>query len=241
MSDTISMLTAALKSDESSLKTISHNIANSNNVAYRREIGITQSFSKVSEAFLTSQFSSLTVPEFFTETDMTPGGLRSSPEPLHVAIEGPGFFVVSTPTGDILTRKGDFQRNAAGQLATENGHPVLGEGGPISLGAQSPSIDSNGTLWSAGKELGRLLVVSVPDVAALQSMGGGTFSAGDMEFATTATTSSVRQGYLESANVSAVNEMIRLMEVLRHFETAQRFVRGYDEMMSQAISQLGRV
>ena len=30
------------------------------------------------------------------------------------------------------------------------------------------------------------------------------------------------------------------METMRHFETAQRLVRGYDQMMEKAISELGR-
>jgi flagellar basal body rod protein FlgG len=35
--------------------------------------------------------------------------------------------------------------------------------------------------------------------------------------------------------------MVRLIETMRHFETTQRFVRGYDDMMSKAITELGKV
>ena len=41
--------------------------------------------------------------------------------------------------------------------------------------------------------------------------------------------------------MESVQEMIRLMETMRHFEGVQRFVRGYDDMMGKAISELGKV
>lgn len=241
MSDTISMLTAALTSDASSLETISHNIANANNVAYRREIGVSQSFANVADTLVAPVLQVPSAPQFGTAVDMTAGGMSSSSEPLHLAIEGPGYFLVSTPTGEMLTRRGDFQRNQEGNLATREGHVVVGDGGAIALGSDSPSIDSGGTVWIDGQAINRLRIVSVPNTNQLKSLGDGYFAPSDANELTVSADTQVRQGFLENSNVSHVNEMVRLMEVLRHFETAQRFVRGYDEMMSQAISQLGRV
>lgn len=51
----------------------------------------------------------------------------------------------------------------------------------------------------------------------------------------------VRQGFLETSNVTPVGEMVQMMETLRHYEAAQRFVRGYDELLEKAISELGKV
>lgn len=74
MSDTISMLTAALTSDASSLETISHNIANANNVAYRREIGVSQSFANVADTLVAPVLQVPSAPQFGTAVDMTAGG-----------------------------------------------------------------------------------------------------------------------------------------------------------------------
>jgi hypothetical protein len=35
--------------------------------------------------------------------------------------------------------------------------------------------------------------------------------------------------------------MVQKKEAMRHFESAQRFARGYDQLMEQAIRELGKV
>jgi flagellar basal body rod protein FlgG len=53
------------------------------------------------------------------------------------------------------------------------------------------------------------------------------------------TPSSLRTGFLETSNVSSPQEMVRLTETVRHFESLQRLVQGYDETLEKTIRKLG--
>ena len=65
--------------------------------------------------------------------NMREGSLDPTGNPLDVAVEGPGLFVVQTPSGIRFTRAGNFHLNTKGQLVTSDGSPVMGLGGPIKL------------------------------------------------------------------------------------------------------------
>ena len=64
-----------------------------------------------------------------TYTNMTPGSMQETGEPLDFAIEGSGFFAVKTAQGVRYTRDGQFTTSAAGVLTDANGDPVLGAKG----------------------------------------------------------------------------------------------------------------
>jgi flagellar basal-body rod protein FlgG len=49
----------------------------------------------------------------------------------------------------------------------------------------------------------------------------------------------VRQGYTESSNVVAADEMVRLIEAMRRFEAGQKIIQSYDSMLEKALSRLG--
>jgi flagellar hook protein FlgE len=55
------------------------------------------------------------------------GAIQSTGSPLDAAIQGNGFFIVQSPTGEIeYTRGGNFQVNAQGDLTTPTGELVQG-------------------------------------------------------------------------------------------------------------------
>ena len=51
----------------------------------------------------------------------------------------------------------------------------------------------------------------------------------------------VVQNALEASNVDSTDEMIKLMQVKRQFETNQKFVKMQDETVQKAATELGRV
>ncbi len=65
--------------------------------------------------------------------DFSEGAIQRTGNPLDVAIKGNGYLVVQTPRGVRYTRNGALITNAAGQLVTDEGYPVLGENGPITF------------------------------------------------------------------------------------------------------------
>lgn len=243
MSDTMALIEATLRSDAEAVRVIGHNIANAQVTGYRRQIpvsSISETYAAIAdEANAQMRATQLTAPTTAVQSDMRAGSMRSTGRPLDVALEGGGFFVVQSAQGSLLTRKGDLQISAEGVLTT-NGAPILGEQGVIDVGIGVPQIDADGTVRVDGQMLDRLRVVQVTDENSLQYLGNGMFSVASGAMVSDEQ-ASLRQGFLEESNISPVGEMVQLMEAMRRFESAQRFARGYDQLMEQAIRELGKV
>lgn len=177
-------------------------------------------------------------------TDMRPGTLRATRRSLDVALTGNGFFEVLTPTGPAYTRHGEFHLDGAGRLVTAQGEAVAGEAGEIVLRTRTPSINAQGLVEEDGKSAGQLKVVVFEHPERLVHLGGGRYvpavDAGRaMLPADIGTGIEVRQGYLENANVSAMQDMLDLMQSMRHMETMQKVTQYADDMLGTAIRRLG--
>ncbi len=135
------------------------------------------------------------------------------------------------PKAERLTRRGDFRIDSQGNLATVSGDAVLGTNGPIRIGSARPTIEADGAVRVEGSVVDRLRLVEVADEKALQSAGNGLYRLAEGAEPLDTRSSQVRQWFLETSNVQSVDEMIALMETMRRFEAAQRFIRGYDTMV----------
>jgi len=153
-------------------------------------------------------------------------------------LEGDGYFVLAGPAGEVYTRQGNFQLDARGKLVSASGFAVLGESGELVLSMGEPRIDQQGDVWEGQNLLDRLRVVQLQNPEFLESLGAGMFSVGTAA-AMQARAVNVRQGFVEAPNVSPMQEMVRLIETMRHFEASQRLLRGYDAMTGTALSTLG--
>jgi flagellar basal-body rod protein FlgG len=245
MSDIMSIVAATMHADTDALRLVGENVSSSDNVAYRRQFQVSRPDFAATESTLSGESSRATplhsrTPRVEVDVDSRPGTFKSTGEPLNVAIQGDAYFVVSTAEGDLLMRRGDFHLDPDGVLTAFSGDPVLGTEGSIHISGGSPQIDTDGTVRVANSIVGHLRLEELPPGAALQPVGDGLFSSTGGA-TTTSTTAQVHQGFLETSNVSPVNEMVRLMQTMRHFEASQRFVRTYDEMLDRAISDLGKV
>ncbi len=60
-----------------------------------------------------------------TISNFKQGNLRVTQNPLDLALDGPGFFEVSTPKGVHYTKHGSFKVSTDGRLVTSQGFPVL--------------------------------------------------------------------------------------------------------------------
>ena len=106
-----------------------------------------------------------------TYTNFRQGGLRVTQSPLDVALDGPGFIEVSTPSGIRYTRQGSLKMAMDGRLVTTEGYPVLSSqpaglaGNPLAGMAQPPQ--GGGTTTQGGVGAGRNPAsANGPDVAA---------------------------------------------------------------------------
>ena len=174
-------------------------------------------------------------------TDSRIGTLKFTGQSLDVALAGKGYFEVMTDSGPAYTRNGSFHLDARGRLVNDKGLAVMGTGGEITLGAGAAVIDANGTIRTSAAgdavTLARLKVLEFDGAGALTRLGEGLFApAPGMK---QVEESQVRQGYLENSNVNSTHEMTQLIQSMRHFETMQKVVQGYDEMLGAAIRKLG--
>ncbi len=238
MSDPVTMIRQTMESDLRALGLVAQNVANAETVGYQRGIATaTGSFIDVAGEVAADA----AAPTPTVTIDRTPGALKASAEPTHVALAGPGYFVVSEDGRDMLTRRGDFRIDRDGNLSNVSGALVQGTQGPIQVGAGTLAIDAEGHVKVDGRDVDRLLVVEPWTDGAAPAPGEGPPMSDGAGPLREVDHPQVRQGFLEQSNVSAVNEMINLMQVLRHFEMAQRYARGADDMLGTAIGTLGKL
>jgi len=194
------------------------------------------------------------IPALGTVVDTRPGGLSETGSPLDLALEGPGRFVVETPDGARLVRSGSFALDAEGRIVSEEGHPLVGTGGVLVLPPGPVQIDNRGVVTVGDERIGTLKVVRELDPGESQSAPGGgvtrperasfrddSFAAMESleELPTSEVT--VRQGYLEGSNVSALGSLIEMTTIQRSFEAVQNSVRVIDSMMETVANRIGRV
>jgi len=178
-----------------------------------------------------------------TKTDFSPGVLRDTGNPLDLAIEGRGFFVVGSPTDPRLTRAGGFIRGRDGALTTPDGAPVLDtRRRPILLPDRGAiEVDDAGTISAEGSTIATLWITDPPRVDALTRDGGTRFKAPATLDLPPATNAQVRQGALEMANVNPVLTLVEMVDAMRVYEASQRAARGVDETLSHAVNDIARV
>ena len=177
-----------------------------------------------------------------TLQDFSQGPLQRTNAPLDIAIDGPGFFTIQTPNGERYTRAGNFHLNPQGQLVTNNGQPVLGTGGPITLEPTDTNIAIAADVAGQTGERGKLRLVTFANPAQLSAQGEGLWMAPQSltPQAATGTTRAV-QGALEKSNVSAVREMNRMIEVTRTYTNISNMQQRTDELRRRAIERLAEV
>lgn len=182
------------------------------------------------------------VRDVATLRDSSEGQINETGNPLDVAINGEGYFVVQTPQGPRYTRNGRFQLDQNGQLVNQSGFAVLSQGGQaLTFGPQDRDITiaRDGTVSARGGAIGRLRVVRFDNDNALDQSGNGLFNT--PQEARDVAQPNVVQGALESSNVQSIVELTRMIEVQRAYEGAQRFIEREDDRIRTMTRELARV
>ncbi|MFN0264131.1 flagellar basal-body rod protein FlgF [Tepidamorphus sp. 3E244] len=181
------------------------------------------------------------VHDLATIRDYSPGAMVQTGNPLDVAINGEGWFVVNTPVGERYTRNGAFLLNQAGELVTNEGYQVLGEGGPMTFGTEDTdiAIASDGTVSSAAGNKGRLRVVEFETNMVLRPEGSSLFTT-DAQ-ATIAVAPRVAQGVIEKSNVQPILEISRMIEVNRAYQSLANTLEKADQLRRNAIGKLADI
>src|SRR5690606_2361304 len=180
------------------------------------------------------------VVDYGASSDFSAGAVFITGNPLDVAIEGDGWFVVQAPEGEHYTRAGSFHLDSTGQLVTASGNPVLTEGGPVhfTVADGAITIAKDGTISTEQGEKGRLRVVDFDDPDALRRVGDNLFAGEDPRPLADVR---VLQGAVERSNVQGVVEITRMIEITRNYETVSKMISQGDELLRKAIDALGSV
>ncbi|RXT15120.1 flagellar hook-basal body complex protein [Ammoniphilus sp. CFH 90114] len=188
----------------------------------------------------------------------TPGSPIATNVTTDLIINGDGFFAVK-PNPDqeavLLTRAGDFTRDATGNLVTPQGFLVLNsDGDPINIPPdeyQSFSIGTNGVISGTNldgeiTEITTIGVVMVNNPAGLNKVGGSlyevTLNAHPEEIEILAlddiegTTTQIISGQLEMSNVDLTEEFTDMIITQRGFQANSRIITTSDTMMEEIVN-----
>lgn len=237
MQQILSAILGSMHADMARMDRVAMNVSNAQTPGYKREVDPQASFASRIEA---------DQADAAPRMDIRPGVLRTTGLPLDVALVGDGWFEVSTPHGAAYTRQGNFRLDARGRLVTQQGDPVMGTNGEIQLLHGAPVIDAAGRVFDAGlpasslgTPVGQLQVWRWDFGALPRRLGNGLMAMPEERLPASGGTVQVLQGHLEASNVNPMQEMVRLLETVRHMETLQRVALGYDEMLGTSIRRLG--
>ncbi|SEK81553.1 flagellar basal-body rod protein FlgG [Butyrivibrio sp. ob235] len=169
---------------------------------------------------------------------------------------GNAFFATSFASDDPdgggqlikYTRDGNFTLTVDGYLVTSEGNNVLDvNNNPIQI---DPLADT--TILQDGRIIQNQNVVATVQVASfdspqfLQRYQDNAFIIGDGGAQVVSTTAeaanaTVNQGYLESSNISVVNEMTNIITIQRNYDTNAKAMQAEDDTLDIAVNQLGRI
>ncbi|NOQ50692.1 MAG: flagellar hook-basal body complex protein [Desulfuromonadaceae bacterium] len=174
--------------------------------------------------------------------DFTPGQLEFTGEPLHVGINGDGFFQIEQADGTFgYTRRGTFKLDPEGVLIDGNNQPVMSAGGgAMTLPGPDVDIASDGNIWYNGEQIARIAVFQFDDNAILQRAPKGIFLPSDGSQPEPHPAPQLVQNNLETSNVDMMRTMVRMNVNLRAFEATQKALRIYSDMGSKA-AEIGLV
>ncbi|RIL10780.1 MAG: flagellar basal-body rod protein FlgG [Proteobacteria bacterium] len=183
------------------------------------------------------------VQKIFTQGDLT-----STNNQLDLAIEGDGFFQIQQPDGtQAFTRAGAFQLDTSGQLVTSDGF-VVDPGITVPDDALAVIVAQDGTVsvrqpgQTTPSEIGQLTGVRFPNNAGLRAIGKNLYE--ETESSGTPTTGifsengfgRIAQGFLESSNVSVVDQVVNMITAQRAYEASSKGIQTADDMLSNAIN-----
>jgi flagellar basal-body rod protein FlgF len=235
---------------ERQMDVIANNVANVNTNGFKADRSLFQEFlmpGAHEDNFVAGRDRRLShVTDRATFHDFAAGSMEQTKNPLDVAIDGGGFFVVQTPAGERYTRDGSFQINNQGQLVNASGYPVLGGGGPIQFQQTDKQIniaaDGNITVVEGNGRTdsvrGKLKMVSFASPQQLLKEGSNLYSGGG---SAPDAASRVRQGFIEKSNVNSVLEMSRMIEVTRTYTQISALLQQQHDMHKSAIDKLAEV
>lgn len=174
-------------------------------------------------------------------TSFTPGVLNETGIASDFAISGTGFFAVEMQGGQRgYTRGGNFKVDNEQRLVTQEGYPVLGidsQNNVSSIIVENDRLNVDQKGYINGTQQ-KLMTVDFADYNALALKENSIYTT--TQGGEPMNDSTISQGYLEGSNVNLLDEMVKMIEVSREFESNQRTLKVIDETLQKTVNEIGR-
>ncbi|MGB4475577.1 MAG: flagellar hook-basal body protein [Bacillota bacterium] len=245
---------------------IANNLANVSTNGYKRSGALNTQFDEVLLMNLSqrdprsSRVGPLSrgVRTYESYVDFSHGTVTETGDPLDLALDGDGFFVVLQDGELRYTRNGSFVLGAGGYIMTDSGGYLMGTRGPLRVGSGTLLVTEDGKVYSrrSGVQRGDAPVVEdeyiddlwladFEDRTALRRVGDSLFEYVGTQrvdlIGQIGQTVTVKQGMIEGSNVNVVKEMVDMIECFRAYESAQKMVLIQDETLDKLVNQVNRV
>jgi flagellar basal-body rod protein FlgG len=257
----LSIAATGMQAQQLNVEVISHNIANMNTTGYKRQRAefqdmLYQNYARPGD----SSSSAGSVLPLGVQVGVgvranaigrltEQGNIAVTNNPYDLAISGRGYLQVTLPSGETAyTRAGNLALNADGQLVTADGY-LIEPTVSIPQGAVAVSISRDGVVEAVlvgqtePQQVGQLELAAFVNPAGLEAMGDNLFLETAASGAPNVSTpdsegfGALMQGFVETSNVNAVEEISALIVAQRAYEMNARVITASDEML-QAASQL---
>jgi flagellar basal-body rod protein FlgF len=216
-----------------------NNLANASTDGYKAQNGAFRALPVYGPGMPTRTF----VVDSTPNADLSGGTLKTTGRTLDMAVHGRGWFAVQDARGnEAYTRNGAFEVTSTGLLVTNNGLPVVGDGGPITVPTDSEvTISKDGTVsivtnnqYQNQVQIGRLKLVNPADADMVRGDDGLFRNKNGQPIAADAGVNLVA-GALESSNVNAVNALIDMIDHSRLFDMQVKLMHKADENETSAL------
>lgn len=237
---------------------VGHNLANVNSVAYKSSRGsFRELFSQtlrggaapgVTVGGVNPQQVGLGTTLGALDSIQTQGALQATGRVRDLAIEGEGFFVLTSGTEVYYTRAGSFVQDATGTLVDPGtGYRLRAVGGgniTVPGNVQHLSIDRSGNVvgvddTGALVALGQVALAIFPNPDGLLRAGNSLYTvsansgAPAVGEAQTGGRGAIASGALEMSNVDLASEFADMIVTQRGFQANSRVVSASDEMLQE--------
>lgn len=257
----LSIAASGMQAQQLNVEVISHNIANMNTTGYKRQRAEFQDmlYQNLERPGASSSQAGTILPlgvqvGIGVRADSigritTQGNITRTDNPADLAISGRGYLQVAMPDGTTaFTRAGNLAFNQEGQLVTSDGFPIE-PAVTIPPEATQVSISRDGIVevvlpgQAEPQQVGQIELASFVNAAGLEAVGDNLFLETPASGSPTVGSpgspglGTLMQGFLETSNVNAVEEISALIIAQRAYEMNARVISASDEML-QAASQL---
>ena len=253
---------AGMSAQQNNIDVISNNIANVNTTGFKQDRAEFQDLMYESLNFTAGATSATTNNPTGIDTGLgvrvsgiqknfLQGSLRETGNGFDLAIQGDGFFKITTPNGETsYSRNGAFKLDSEGTIVNGQGYKldpeivVPSELTNISFG-QDGTVSATNPTTGEITTLGQVTIASFVNPAGLAPQGNSlylaTTTSGDVIEGTPGVDGigTIRQGMLEASNVQLVTEMVDLITAQRAYEANSKSITTTDSML-QTVNQLKR-